>query len=43
MIKEAIAYLEDLLSHKEKIMSVIREELLRLKEKYGDARRTKAG
>ncbi len=41
MIKEAIAYLEDLLSHKEKIMSVIREELLKLKEKYGDARRTK--
>ncbi|MEZ4617686.1 MAG: DNA topoisomerase (ATP-hydrolyzing) [Caldilineaceae bacterium] len=35
-----IAYLEDLLAHPEKILAVIREELLAQKEKYGDARRT---
>src|SRR6185295_6275838 len=41
MIKETIAYLEDLLSHPEKILSVIKEELVKLKEKYADPRRTK--
>lgn len=35
-----IAYLEDLLSHPEKILSVIREDLLEVSEKYGDKRRT---
>ncbi|MCB0122818.1 MAG: hypothetical protein KDE58_11275, partial [Caldilineaceae bacterium] len=35
-----IAYLEDLLAHPEKILAVIRQELLDQKEKYGDARRT---
>ncbi len=35
-----IAYLEDLLAHPEKILAVIREDLLAQKEKYGDARRT---
>ncbi len=35
-----IAYLEDLLAHPEKILSLIREDLLAIKEKYGDARRT---
>jgi len=39
--KELIAYLEDLLAHPKKIMSVIREEFLQLKAKYGDERRTK--
>lgn len=37
---ERIAYLEDLLAHPEKILAVIRQELLDQKEKYGDARRT---
>jgi DNA gyrase subunit A len=41
MLRETIAYLEDLLAHPPKMLKVIKEELLRLKEKYGDARRTK--
>lgn len=41
MVKETIAYLEDLLAHGEKILSVIKNELLKLREKYADARRTK--
>lgn len=41
MIKETIEYLENLLSHPEKILKVIKDELVRLKEKYGDSRRTK--
>ncbi len=35
-----IAYLEDLLAHPEKILGVIREDLLEVSEKYGDKRRT---
>jgi DNA gyrase subunit A len=35
-----IAYLEDLLAHPAKILGVIKEDLLAIKEKYGDARRT---
>lgn len=41
MIKETIAYLEDLLAHPEKILGVIKTELVKLKEKYADPRRTK--
>jgi len=41
MIKETIAYLEDLLSHPEKVLRVIKDELLKLKEKFGDPRRTR--
>ncbi len=41
MAKETIDYLEDLLSHPEKILSVIKEELKVLKEKFADPRRTK--
>ena len=41
MVKETIDYLEDLLSHPEKILSVIKEELKVLKEKFADPRRTK--
>ena len=41
MIKETIAYLEDLLSHSEKILTVIKDELLNLKSKYKDERRTR--
>lgn len=41
MVKETIAYLEDLLAHSLKILGVIKNELLKLKEKYGDPRRTK--
>ena len=41
MTNETIAYLEDLLARPEKILSVIREELKNLKEKFADPRRTK--
>jgi DNA gyrase subunit A len=35
-----IAYLEDILQNEKKLMLIIREELLKMKEKYGDERRT---
>lgn len=41
MIRETIAYLTDLLSHPAKILKVVKDELLKLKEKYGDDRRTR--
>ncbi len=41
MLKETIAYLENLLKDIFKILTVIKTELLYLKEKYGDARKTK--
>jgi DNA gyrase subunit A len=41
MVKETIAYLEDLLAHPAKILIVIKDELRKLKEKYKDERRTK--
>lgn len=41
MVKETITYLEDLLSHPVKILKVIENELIKLKEKYADERRTK--
>lgn len=41
MVKETIAYLEDLLSHSAKILTVIKDELLNLKKKYQDERRTR--
>lgn len=41
MIRETIVYLTDLLGHPEKILKVIKDELSKLKEKYGDARRTR--
>jgi len=40
MLKETIAYLEDLLKDIFKILKVIKDELLYLKHKYGDERRT---
>jgi DNA gyrase subunit A len=39
-ILKQIAYLEDLLAHPAKILQVIKSDLLEIKEKYGDARRT---
>ena len=41
MVKETIAYLEDLLAHPAKILIVIGEELTKLRQKYADPRRTK--
>ncbi len=40
-LKARIRYLEDLLAHPAKMLAVIKEELLDLKEKFGDARRTR--
>lgn len=39
-VKETIAYLEDLLSSREKIMQVVKEELEEEKKSFGDDRRT---
>jgi DNA gyrase subunit A len=39
-VKETIAYLEDLLGDPHKIIGVVRQEVLELKLKYGDERRT---
>jgi len=36
-----IAYLEDLLAHPVKMLAVIKDDLLKLRDKYGDERRTK--
>ncbi|MFA5136857.1 MAG: DNA gyrase subunit A [Patescibacteria group bacterium] len=41
MLKETIAYLESLLKDVFKVLKVIKEELLYLKSKYGDDRKTK--
>ncbi len=40
-LQKKIKYLEELLESREKMLGVIKEELLELKEKYGDPRRTK--
>jgi len=39
-ILKTIAYLEDLLANPRKILLLVRDELLELKKKFGDARRT---
>lgn len=36
-----IAYLEDLLAHPKKMLKIIREEFVEIREKYGDERRTR--
>lgn len=41
MTLEEIAYLADLLAHPEKILDVAQSELLKIKEKFGDDRRTR--
>lgn len=41
MVLEEITYLEDLLAHREKILTVAKKELIKLKERFGDERRTK--
>jgi DNA gyrase subunit A len=41
MVRETITYLKDLLAHPEKMFGVIKDELVKLKEKYGDARKTR--
>ena len=39
-VRKTIKYLEDLLAHPAKMLAVIREELLDIRERFGDARRT---
>ncbi len=41
LVREMIAYLEDLLAHPEKILKVVREEQQKIREKYADDRRTR--
>lgn len=40
-IMELIGFLEDLLAHPVKMLKIIKEELSKVREKYGDERRTK--
>ncbi|MBI3961026.1 MAG: DNA gyrase subunit A [Chloroflexi bacterium] len=39
-LQKLIAYLQDLLAHPEKILGVIRQEMLDIREKHGDRRRS---
>jgi DNA gyrase subunit A len=39
-LKKRIAYLEDLLANPHKVLGVIKDELLAIKQEFGDARRT---
>ncbi|MBV7327881.1 DNA gyrase subunit A [Chloroflexi bacterium TSY] len=39
-LQKYIKYLKDLLAHPEKILAVIKEDLLEIKDAYGDSRRT---
>lgn len=39
--RKLIAYLEDLLSSREKLLGVVKSELLEVRDTYGDARKTK--
>lgn len=41
MVRDLITYLNDLLAHPEKILKVIKDELLKVKDRYGDDRRTR--
>lgn len=41
LVRELIAYLEDLLSHPEKILKVVKEELKKIRDRYADDRRTR--
>lgn len=41
LVRQLIAYLEDLLAHPEKILKVIKDDLNKLREKYPDERRTR--
>ncbi|MHB1007401.1 MAG: DNA gyrase subunit A [Chloroflexota bacterium] len=40
-VKRVVAHLEDLLAHPIKILYVVRDELMEIKTKYGDPRRTR--
>ncbi len=40
-VRQLIAYLEDLLANPHKILEVIKDELIKVKDKYADERRTR--
>ena len=40
-LRKRIAYFKELLADEKKLMGVIKDELLEIKKKYGDKRRTK--
>lgn len=40
LLKNTMEYLEDLLAHPQKLLSTIKKELVKIKENYGDERRT---
>lgn len=41
LVRELIAYLEDLLAHPEKILKVVKDELKKIRDRYADDRRTR--
>lgn len=41
MVRELIAYLEDLLAHPEKVLKVVKDELIKVKDRYSDERKTR--
>lgn len=41
LVRELIAYLEDLLAHPEKILKVVKDELKKIRDRYADERRTR--
>lgn len=41
LVRELIAYLEDLLAHPEKVLKVVKDELIKIKDRYADDRRTR--
>lgn len=41
LVRETIAYLENLLAHPEKILKVVKDELGKIRERYADDRRTR--
>lgn len=41
LVRELIAYLEDLLAHPEKVLKVVKDEVTKIKDRYADDRRTR--
>lgn len=41
LVRELIAYLEDLLAHPEKVLKVVKDELKKIRDRYADDRRTR--
>jgi len=41
MVRETIDYLVDLLAHPEKVLKLIKDEMIKIKDRYGDDRKTR--